>query len=47
VQDSNNEGRGFFDLRDKPSEFQEWITDTDGKKDGEVEKVLRELQALR
>jgi hypothetical protein len=47
VQDSNNEGRGFFDLRDRPSEFQEWITDTDGKKDGEVEKVLRELQALR
>jgi hypothetical protein len=47
VQDQSNQGPGFFEWRDQQSEFQEWMTDTEGKTDREVEKVRREFQTLR
>jgi hypothetical protein len=39
--------KGFFELRDNPSEFQEWLTDLEGKTDTEIEKVRREFAARR
>lgn len=46
VQDPDN-GRGVFDLLDQQLEFQEWVTDTEGKTDREIEKVRRVFQTLR
>ena len=45
--DENNQGQGFFEWRDRLSEFQEWMTDTEGKTDREVEKCLREFRMQR
>jgi hypothetical protein len=47
MQDGSNQGPGFFELRDQQSQFQEWMTDTEGKTDREVEKVRREFHTLR
>jgi len=41
------QAKGFFELRDNPSELQEWLTDPEGKTDREVDKVRREFAALR
>jgi hypothetical protein len=41
------QAKGFFELRDNPSELQEWLTDLEGKTDREIEKVRREYAELR
>jgi hypothetical protein len=41
------QAKGFFELRDNPSELQEWLTDLEGKTDREIEKVRREHAAFR
>jgi hypothetical protein len=42
---AGSQAKGFFELRDDPSELQEWLTDTEGKTDREIEKVRREFRA--
>jgi hypothetical protein len=41
------QAKDLFELRDNPSELQEWLTDPEGKTDREVDKVGREFAALR
>jgi len=42
-----NQAKGFFELRDDPSELQEWLTDPERKAEREIETERREFAALR
>jgi len=41
-----DKAKGFFELRNNPSELQGWLSDLEGKTDKEIEKVRREFAAL-
>jgi hypothetical protein len=48
LQKTESDGsKGFFAMRDDPSELQDWITDPEAKTEREIEKVRREFQVLR